>query len=76
MWVYLIGAFFLGALLAAVVLLSKQNGKLTEQVKSLKEQAKEQARADGIESYVSYLSSDDARELLHKIANEQQDRMQ
>lgn len=75
MWVYLIGAFFLGTLLTAVILLSKQNGKLAEQAESLKEQAKEQERADDIESNVAYLSSDDARKLLHKVANEQQDRM-
>lgn len=76
MWIYLIGAFFLGSLLTIVIILARQSGKLAEQVKALKEQVKERERADGIESYVSYLSSDDARELLHKVANEQQDRMQ
>lgn len=77
---YILGIFGLGALLSAVILLASKNGSKSAQLEALKaeirKQAEEQARANRINNFANGLSGDDARKLLHDVANEQSKRVQ
>lgn len=63
-----------------VVMLANKNGSKAAQLEALKaelkKQAEEQERANRINNSVASLTPNNARELLHKVANEQSKRMQ
>lgn len=77
---YILGIFGLGALLSVVILLASKNGSKSAKLEALKaeirKQAEEQARANRINNFANGLSGDDARKLLHDVANEQSKRVQ
>lgn len=80
MWLYFIITFLSGSLLMLVVMLANKNGSKAAQLEALKaelkKQAEEQERANRINNSVASLTPDNARELLHKVSNEQSKRMQ
>lgn len=80
MFLYFLCVFGLGSLLTVVIFLASKNGSKAAQLEALKaelkKQAEEQARANRINNFANGLSGDDARKLLHDVANEQSKRMQ
>ena len=79
MWIYLIAILAFGSLLSVAIVMASKNGSKAAQLEALKaelrKQAEEQARANRINNFANGLSGDDARKLLHDVANEQSKRM-
>ena len=77
---YFLAIFGLGSLLTVIIFLSSKNGSKAAQLEALKaeikKQSEEQARANRINNFANSLSGDDARKLLHDVANEQSKRVQ
>ena len=78
--IYFIIILFFWVVLSAVIILASKNGSKAAQLEALKAEIKKereaQERANRINNFTANLSADDARRMLHDVANEQSKRVQ
>lgn len=80
MWIYILLTVLCGSLLSLVVYLATKNGSRAAQLEAIKAELRkisaEQEKVNAINKTIASLDANDARRMLHDVANEQSKRMQ